>query len=582
MKDKVRNHIFSISVFTQKLNKSRFAKFISSPCIEISDDEGCDLNPRTFDDSKYKRTYSTGAIQIAIGDRELHLQRKTCSFNIQNRSFGAGCSKDLSFGGIEDNISDTNTNDRLPEIINHDAEDDLDLNNSQTSSYSYNLSQESLVISDDEINYSMNKSRAFTSALEKDDADEEFLKRLSQLPSVQDNPASPNQGLSTDSIEISDDELDSSTGSSESGTSAVTSRTVVQKSDREADSLADKDISNNESKSEAADIDQINTAVSPNNLFVISDDEDTIMLETNESQIGDLRNQPIPPVDIISIDLIEEEPAASQPLPLLTDDFHPFEMDRSAGENDFINESIAKMFEDSFNYKEESVRESSTRSSFRKTKSAVFPDHRVNLSFDGDCFGGDMNTSRRHSPFKISNTQISDQFDILVNGGKRKSIQKSMDNIQSQCFLNSSRQMSCDDEEIDMSNENYVIKVGGLLPKPNFEQMGQDEILEGLKKNGLKLSLNRRQAIICLEHIYNRTHPYIEHVPKALNPKALQQTVTSIRSDIVEPKKSHVEPNKLNYNKGFSKENIVAPDQKQVTLVEGNLFLPSNPRSKVS
>lgn len=57
----------------------------------------------------------------------------------------------------------------------------------------------------------------------------------------------------------------------------------------------------------------------------------------------------------------------------------------------------------------------------------------------------------------------------------------------------------------------FEVKIGQrcVSPKPNFESMDSPTISRQLIKYGLK-PLVRRKAIICLEHIYNRMHPFVD------------------------------------------------------------------------
>lgn len=75
--------------------------------------------------------------------------------------------------------------------------------------------------------------------------------------------------------------------------------------------------------------------------------------------------------------------------------------------------------------------------------------------------------------------------------------------------VNSAQSTDHQQFEIIHSDRTFLIKTGNVTPKPDFESMNSPTRLEHLKKYGLK-PLNKRKAIICLEHIYNRLHPFIE------------------------------------------------------------------------
>lgn len=70
-----------------------------------------------------------------------------------------------------------------------------------------------------------------------------------------------------------------------------------------------------------------------------------------------------------------------------------------------------------------------------------------------------------------------------------------------------------DEHEFTVTHDGstFEVKIGHrcVSPKPNFEAMDSPTISRQLNKYGLK-PLVRRKAIICLEHIYNRTHPFVE------------------------------------------------------------------------
>lgn len=125
----------------------------------------------------------------------------------------------------------------------------------------------------------------------------------------------------------------------------------------------------------------------------------------------------------------------------------------------------------------------------------------------------------------------------------------------------------------DLSNEDYYIRLGSVSPKPNYEQMDTTTIELELRKFGLKPSLRRRQAIICLEYIYNRTHPVLENVTHL--PEITQMTETK---DI--PKYNDEDSGReINFNIGFSAYNLVDEVIKKHEV--NRIFLPSALRAKV-
>lgn len=142
---------------------------------------------------------------------------------------------------------------------------------------------------------------------------------------------------------------------------------------------------------------------------------------------------------------------------------------------------------------------------------------------------------------------------------------------------------------MDLSNDEYHIRIGSISPKPNYEQMDASTLEMELRKFGLKPSLSRRQAIICLEYIYNRTHPVMESGSDLGN--SLKNNKCSTSSNqlnlIDEPISTNVngidsDPKdpQINFNVGFAAHNLI--DEKFKCRQVDKVFLPSVPRAKVS
>ncbi|XP_055322209.1 structure-specific endonuclease subunit SLX4 isoform X2 [Sitodiplosis mosellana] len=132
---------------------------------------------------------------------------------------------------------------------------------------------------------------------------------------------------------------------------------------------------------------------------------------------------------------------------------------------------------------------------------------------------------------------------------------------------------------MDLSNEEYYIQLGSVSPKPNYEEMDASTLEMELKKFGLKPSLRRRQAIICLEYIYNRTHPYMsDSVNEAESPlKANKIKESENCKDIPNDDDEDSGP-KINFNIGFAANNLV--DEKFKKQEVNKIFLPSALRAK--
>lgn len=128
----------------------------------------------------------------------------------------------------------------------------------------------------------------------------------------------------------------------------------------------------------------------------------------------------------------------------------------------------------------------------------------------------------------------------------------------------------------DLSNDEYEIHIGSLTPKPDYEQMDTTAIEMELRKYGLKPSLRRRQAIICLEYIYNRTHPFME-MTNDLDHSPQQKQVKE--SDKIPDVADQANEPQINFNVGFTACNLV--DDKFKNRSEEKIFLPSQLRAKV-
>lgn len=124
----------------------------------------------------------------------------------------------------------------------------------------------------------------------------------------------------------------------------------------------------------------------------------------------------------------------------------------------------------------------------------------------------------------------------------------------------------------DLSTDDNIIRYGALSPKPNYDGLESIDLQSELKRFGLKQSLKKRQAIICLEYIYNRTHPYI--VGGGKTPE-IDVKAKKARSEKLIPNEAKA---KLNFNIGFSFDHL-ADGKFQRAPVE-QVFLPSWPRAK--
>lgn len=128
----------------------------------------------------------------------------------------------------------------------------------------------------------------------------------------------------------------------------------------------------------------------------------------------------------------------------------------------------------------------------------------------------------------------------------------------------------------DLSNDEYYIRVGSVTPKPNYEDMDTAQLEAELRTFGLKPSLRRRQAIICLDYIYNRMHPLMEIGNESVenSQKLSRYTQPKGTSD------NECNDPKINFNIGFATHNLVDEKFKQKNVEK--IFLPSALRAKVS
>lgn len=522
------------------------------------------------------------------------------------------------------------------------------------------LSQDSIEISDDEINYSMNKSKVFTNhSIAECEMQNERSTRADALERSQNAYNSQNSSLSQVSIEISDDEINYSMNKSKHGlnetkhsrenspfsqSSAMSQHESIEISDEEKEKtlpISDSYTKSIHCKNRHLDGTIINTSKSKVQKESLRGSirfsellTDSVLEELESSTMSAFnvekskRSMSLRPSTSVHLNSslspakhpthnFEQDIASNasdiDPNPnysAFIDDDPAIEIiDDAETEEDLINQSVCKIFENSFKYRQRPSNDLNASSKFRKTQSEVFPDHRFELDVD---FAMDDNTeliiqnNLNDSAFPISNTQydkLSDEFDRLINGSPIKSVPKNNEEIPSKImdtsrrsngFLNNSHCSVVDHIDIDLSNENYIIRVGNISPKPNFERMSEIDISDELKKYGLKTSLRRRQAIICLEHIYNRTHPYIEYKKSKSTGTLTQEKRQESRSSqnlnkhtFHATQRQNVAPiintdsNKINYNVGFACDNLVVASNKLADANQVQIFLPSCPRAKV-
>lgn len=181
-------------------------------------------------------------------------------------------------------------------------------------------------------------------------------------------------------------------------------------------------------------------------------------------------------------------------------------------------------------------------------------------------------------------TNGSETRDILATPKNNK---QSLKKTHSEFILGSNRPSHSSDScsrqdnikrittKTDLSTADYIIECGALSPKPDYESMGSTELQLELKKFGLKQSLKKRQAIICLEYIYNRTHPYIDCTDVHVATKTGKEKNAEL---IPTSQMNGAKESKLNFNIGFALDQLVDAKFQQTEI--DRYFLPSWPRPK--
>lgn len=103
-----------------------------------------------------------------------------------------------------------------------------------------------------------------------------------------------------------------------------------------------------------------------------------------------------------------------------------------------------------------------------------------------------------------------DEFDQLVHG---TSVKNTRSELPTTCTKRPEPIVPpSEDMQFEIHHDGAVFNVkcgGAVSPKPNYELMDSPTRLIELHRFGLR-KLPKRQAIICLEHIFNRTHPIVE------------------------------------------------------------------------
>lgn len=218
-----------------------------------------------------------------------------------------------------------------------------------------------------------------------------------------------------------------------------------------------------------------------------------------------------------SLDLGHEHDSGNEQGQDINIDDEIYNSNQSLNDEDLINLSVREMFQKEF--VSESAKSSTKKSFFRTTS---------DLSFERKVWKPPKTPDKLHD---FSDDEL-DEFDEMVRGNRYSqtaipnvdSIEISDDELDKSLKIQvkdvhcddgsvsdlPTSPTDCDDFIVESMDQIYQVRTGKLVsPKPNYENMDSPTRLEHLKKYGLK-TLSKRKAVICLEHIYNRLHPYIE------------------------------------------------------------------------
>lgn len=301
--------------------------------------------------------------------------------------------------------------------------------------------------------------------------------------------------LSQDSIVISDDEINYSLNHCRGGgveKSATTRRTINAPS-QESIELTDDSADEIEERQSFA---SINAA-----------SQESIELSDSEELEGEIEERQ----SFASVVIGNEIDLASEKSLDINIDDEIYNSNHSLNDEDLINLSIREMCQKDF--VAGSTKPSSSSKSFSRTtsdmtferkvwKPSKTPDKLNHVSDDElDEFDKLVRGNRSQSPKLTENSiEISDdEFDELLDSRG--------DNI---CDSPASSPAQSNEFIVQSMDQMYEVRTGVLVsPKPDYDNMSSPTRLEHLKKYGLK-TLPKRKAVICLEHIYNRLHPFIE------------------------------------------------------------------------
>lgn len=352
--------------------------------------------------------------------------------------------------------------------------------------------------------------------------------------------------------------------------------------------------------------DEINYSLNPNRVYDVFNEKNVNMRSQESIELSDSEddhneiNPQVPESDVderesfLSLKMSGDSDCVSEKSLDINFDDENFNSNHSLNEEDLINLSVKEMCQQEFVVG--SVKPSTTKNFSRTVSDMTFERKTVK-----------KNPTTPEKFIELSDDEL-DEFDELVKGLKippwpsDKSINirhdtndKIVKNVENSIcddldMLDSSGSPTPSNEFIVQSMDQiYEVRTGVLVtPKPDYENMNSPTRLEHLKKYGLK-ALTKRKAVICLEHIYNRLHPFIEldghadHVEDIFSQSIVPEMDSNKRiSSIGASEQPTSSTSNIPRTIESNVDSIVASNFDIIQENEGVFYLPSAPRAKVS
>lgn len=400
----------------------------------------------------------------------------------------------------------------------------LEIMDDPMSSQPDQLSQESIVISDDEINYSLNhcrgdenqnatKHRALSvpsqESIELSDSESDQYGMPAQLPEeeIEERQSFAALVIGNDSaseksldINIDDDVFNSNHTLNDEHLINLSAQELCYKK-------ADSGSVLRPSTSISATTDCRVTSMPSQDSIELSDSEDDPKEITSQFPEDEIEERQ----SFASLIIGNENDSASEKNFDIEDYFNSND---SLNDEDLVNLSVREMCQQEF--VSGSTKPSTSKSFSRTTSDMTFerkmwkppktPNKFKNIS-DDEFDEFDMMVRDKKSPIPTENSiEISD--DELDNS--HESRHENFCDDLSVLDLPASPPTQCNEFIVQSMDQIYEVRTGPLVsPKPDYENMDSPTRSEHLKKFGLK-NFPKHRAVICLEHIYSRLHPTIE------------------------------------------------------------------------